>query len=375
MKSAKTSRILKYLFILLPGWIFLIALAQTQPESKSRSRLELLNADVSRGVVIDGKPLRILEGHVHARQDTLEIFCDQATYFEQERKILLKGKVVLIQGKDTLRAKEVTYFEESKIAIAEGAVRVNRPGQFLKCDYLEYHYNTEKVRATGEVLLHDAENRVYLTGKHAEYLPETKYSFIEKKAHLWQMDSSYSDTLHIYSRRMEYYFGDERRAIARDSVHIYQGILHAWSDSAIYFLDQEIAYLEKAPRAVQENNELAGTQMKLILEDLKLKQIIISGSARAISVEDSLLQKENRLNGREIIMFISEGRIRELWAISNASSFYYLKEGEEEKGMNTASADTIKAFFQENELDSILVIGGSQGTYYPQGYKGPIIQE
>ena len=62
-------------------------------------------------------------------------------------------------------------------------------------------------------------------------------------------------------------------------------------------------------------------------------------------------------------------------AISNARSFYYLKEREEDRGINVASADTIKAFLVADELDSIAVIGGAQGTYYPEDYKGKIIPE
>ena len=74
-------------------------------------------------------------------------------------------------------------------------------------------------------------------------------------------------------------------------------------------------------------------------------------------------------------MYIEDRQLSEIHAISNARSYYHLKENEESKGINVASADTIKAFIVKNELDSIAVIGGAQGTYYPQDYKGKIVRE
>jgi hypothetical protein len=140
-------------------------------------------------------------------------------------------------------------------------------------------------------------------------------------------------------------------------------------------VDEEIAYLNINPHAIQDNSEMFGREMQLVMKNLELEKIMVEGSARAISVEDSALEKENRLEGREIIMFIANQELKELWAISNAKSLYNLKEDNEYRGVNAASADTIKAYFAKNELDSIRVIGGSQGVYYPEDYKGPVIQE
>ena len=375
MKQLPANPRLKFLSVLILLCGIMLLIAQDGKKSKVSSRLELLHADVSRGVVVDGKPLKILEGNVQARQDTLRLFCARAVYDDQEKTIVLNGNVKLIRGKDTLMANQVTYFEEEKKAVAKGNVQVYRPEQNMSADYLKYYYETDKIYASGKLKLHDAKNRVYITARRGEYRPEDHLTYVEERAHLWQVDSAGTDTLHILGRRMEYYFSEPRHAVVKDSVHIFQGELHAWCDSAVYLVEEEVAFLEKSPRAFQKNNELLGKRMQLILKDMQLEQIRVKGGALAISVVDSLSKKENRLEGREIIMYISQQKMRELRAISNARSLYYLKENEQERGVNTASADTIKAFFSENELDSIVVIGGSQGTFYPSNYQGDIVQE
>ncbi len=344
-------------------------------KAATTSRLELLHSDISKGKMVDGRPLRILQGNVHARQDSLELFCDQAVYDETEKILTLKGDVHLYRGQDTLLAREVRYFEASKIAIAEGKVEVFRPLQRLKCDFLEYYYETDKIRANGHLFLHDMENRVYITGGKGEYIPEQKYSYVQNEAHFWRIDSTSRDTLNIYSRIMEYQFGVSRKATAKDSVRIIQENLHATCDSAIYLLDQDMINLKGGPLAIQENNKISGREMQMFLENQELRKIMVTDGARAISITDTVLQKENRLEGRAIVMYISNRKLNELQAISNARSFYHLKEGDQDQGTNVASADTIKAFFKNNEIDSIAVIGGAQGIFYPDNYKGPIKED
>ncbi len=374
-KPTETLLYLKSKATLFPFFMFMVLLVPLINMAASGSRLELLHSDISKGEMVDGRPLRILQGNVHARQDSLELFCDRAVYDETEKILTLKGNVHLYRGQDTLLAREVRYFEVSKIAIAEGKVEVFRPLQRMKCNFLEYYYETDKIRASGHLFLHDMENRVYITGGKGEYIPEQKYSYVQDKAHFWRIDSTSNDTLNIYSRIMEYQFGVSRKAIAQDSVRIIQENLHATCDSAIYHLDQDMINLKGGPLAIQENNKISGREMQMFLENQELRKIMVTEGARAISITDTVLQKENRLEGRSIVMYIANRKLNELQAISNARSFYHLKEGDQDQGINVASADTIKAFFKNNEIDSIAVIGGAQGIFYPDNYKGPIKED
>lgn len=338
----------------------------------AQSRLELLHADITRGVVRDSVPMRILQGNVHARQDSLELFCDLATWIESKGVLILQNNVELNRGQDTLTAAIITYYEKTKIAIAENNVHLWRTGQDVFTDYLKYYYQTDQSYAKNGVKLIDHDKRVTITAKLGEYLPAQNRTYVEKESHLVRLDSAGTDTLHIYARRMEYYFEPQRLAIAIDSVRIVRENLTAKCDSAVYKLDEEKAFLEISPVAIQENSEMVGRQMEMVFKDMEIQRIIVREKALATSVVDSVTGKENRLTGREIIMYITDRQLRELRAISNATSNYYLREEKEEKGFNVASADTIKVFFKNSELDSIDVKGGSQGIYYPADYKGKI---
>lgn len=337
----------------------------------AQSRLELLHADFSRGELRGAQPVRILEGNVHIRQDSVEIHCDKAAYFPLLRKVELTGEVNIIRGTENLTARKVTYYEDRKVAIAEGDVHTWQKGRQLFADYLEHYYETDRVFARGHVRILDPSRRLTVTAARGEFDRQQNRSYVEKGAHLWQVDSTGVDTLHIYARRLSYGFSNDRVAIARDSVKIIYQNLTATCDSAIYFIDEEKAYLRIHPRARQDQNFLSGTEMELLLHNLNVHQINVQGQAKALSHPVDNPKEENRLEGKRIIMKIEQRKLKELWAINNASSYYHLQDQNEAQGINEATADTIRVYFKNSELDSISVIGGSQGTYFPADYQKP----
>jgi len=103
---------------------------------------------------------------------------------------------------------------------------------------------------------------------------------------------------------------------------------------------------------------------------LRIKVINIMGDAIARNYTDSLQSKMNVLKGKTIDFFIEDKKPKFIVARDNASSIYYMEDDGVDQGNNYATSDTIFIYFKEGELDSIDIIGGSQGVFYPSDYKG-----
>ena len=332
--------------------------------------VRLINADIQRGQVMGGENVTVLEGNVHIIQDTLDLKCQHLVLFPKQDKLVLTGSVKLIRGTSTVRADKVTYYNRISFAICEDNVVVTRPGQQMSCDYLEYYYKTDRTLARGNVLIQDDENKAWIAGNTGKYLPAFRRFEVEGAAHFWQIENA--DTINIFSEMMTYGVDTVRAALATDSVRIISGDMVATCDSAIYFPEKEVAFLEKSPRVSQTDNELTGVQMELLFRENRIQQISVHGDANALSIADSISDKVNRLSGEAIVGYVEEQKLRELMAVSNARSLYYLDDAGISQGINTASADTIRIFFEDAVLDSIAVRGGSQGRYFPSDYKGKI---
>jgi hypothetical protein len=96
----------------------------------------------------------------------------------------------------------------------------------------------------------------------------------------------------------------------------------------------------------------------------------VTGDAVARSIVDSVSEKTNILKGKEIELFIEHKKPQMIVSKINAISIYYLEEDGADQGTNFATSDTIFIYFKQGELDSIDIIGGSEGVFYPQNYKG-----
>ena len=354
----------------------IIILYQVIFASDKGKGLELIHADKQVTKEIDGELLNIFQGNVHFRQDTLEMFCDDAILNEQKNKLEFTGNVLITDSHSRLRAKKIDYYTKTRIAYCHDFVRIKTPKDTLYSEYLKYNFRTDEAEARLNIYIFNVENGVQIWGQEGYYDPNKKRNLIREHARFSKVDTSSGDTLKITADQLEYYGGEDKRAVATDSVTIVQGALKAICDSAVYHTETEIVYLFGSPYAWYEDNKLSGTFMQAQFDSLKLKDIMVSENAKAISLADSITERDNILTGNKIHFTIENNKPKLVMAMDNATSIYYLQnEDKEAQGCNYATSDTILVYFAEGKLDSIAIKGGSEGIYYPEEYKGKKVFE
>lgn len=334
--------------------------------------LELIHADKTIGTNKNGEQLRIFTGNVHFQQDTVDMYCQKAVYYDDRDKAEFIGDVLINDGHRTLTADKIEYYPQSKLAVCIGRVAIKGPTDSLYAEYFTYNFDTEKTIAKKNLYILDEENNVQIWGMSGIYEPDKNHSLVKENARLAKIDTASGDTLIITAYQLEYFNsgGEKTRAIATDSVVIIQGALKAVCDTAVYFTEKEIIWLNHNPIAWYEDSELSGVKMKVLLDSLKIKNIFIYDRAKAKSLADSLKEKYNVLRGKDIEFQIEKNKPKTIIAKDNASSVYYLKDEETDQGINYATSDTIVVNFFEGELDSIKILGGAEGIFYPDNYKG-----
>ncbi len=338
-------------------------------QSSSGGGLQLIHADRHIGKKVGNEQLRIFEGNVYFEQDTLRMWCDRAEMHEQKKRLDFYGHVKITDGKRVLRARHIEYYWNTRQAYCFEQVQIKGEGDSLFAQYFEYNFDTGKALARQDVFLFDAENLATIWGREVLYLPNEKFSKVTGQAHLMKIDSTSSDTLNIYARILQYVRREPKVAQAYDSVKIVQGKLKAVCDTAIYFVDEEKAILKHKPVAWFEDSELRAKKMTVYFDSLKLRRIVLEGAAIAKTLADSLNGEYDILKGKIIRFYIKNKKPERIIAIDNASSLYYITEQDQDQGANFATADTIKIFFNQGKLDSLAILGGAQGTYYPEKFK------
>ena len=334
--------------------------------------LRLLHADKNIGRKEEGQVVRIFTGNVHFQQDTLHMFCDEARFFDKENFLRFTGSVRLFDGKNTLWADKIDYYPEIKQAVCVGNVRIKTKKDSLAANYLKYNFENERATAQDNVFLYNSGENVRLWGMYGFHNPQEQYSFLKGSARMVRIDTSgtKTDTFTVDARKLEFYGNDQNKAVATDSVVITQNALRAICDTAIYYDKDEIAWLINNPYVWYEDNQLHGHKIKARFDSLVIRNIYIYEDAIAETIVDSAAGKISKLTARQIQFDIMNKKPKKIVAVDNATSIYYLEDEGKDQGVNYATADTIKIHFTAGQVDSIQIIGGAEGIYYPADYKG-----
>jgi lipopolysaccharide export system protein LptA len=338
----------------------------------SESRLYLLHADSSLGKLVEGEKVRYLVGNVKARQDTINIECDLLVYYEERDIAEFIGNVLIDDSHHKLRADKIVYYTESRTAHCNGHVRISGINDSLYAEKFIYQFRGGSAWAEDNLFIWDKQNNARVRGDAGEYIADLQESHIRGNAHFEHHEPGQSDTLLITSKNMAYFGTEPKRAVAEDSVRIFKGGVKASCDSATYFTTDEKVILRVNPVAWQGDSEMTGEKIDFTLDSLKIDEIFLIEKAQIKSLADTLENTYNILKGKTIQVTMVDGTPDKIVARRNAISVYQIEENKINQGTNSASSDSIIVYFKTGELDSISIIGGTEGIFYPAEWKGEI---
>ena len=234
----------------------------------AKKGLELIHAENTYGMMRDSQQLRIFEGNVHFRQDTLDMYCQSAIFFETQNLLKFKYNVLIDNGKRIIEADSIDYSPDNKTAVCMGHVKIYGEGDSLYACYFKYNFKTEKAEGRENLYIFSAKDQTYIRGEKGMFDPNKNYGRVEVKAHFTQIDTAAGDTMNIWAETLIYNGKPQNRALAIDSVTITQGALKTVCDTAIYFKDDDLIWLRGSPHVWFEDSELEGKRINVILDSM-----------------------------------------------------------------------------------------------------------
>ena len=226
--------------------------AFAQPDaSKSRNRVEILNADSweFNQNLIPGAQRLI--GNVRFRQEDAFMQCDSAYLYEDERVIAF-GRIQLTQG-DTLRitGQRLDYSGTEHTARITGNVRLTDPGMELTTESLLYNVRAHRAEYNeGARIVSKRDENVLTSGKGAYYADGRKFIFSDSVRLTHPDRTIKSDTLHYTtSTGLAEFFGP---------THITQGTTRMYCEQGSYNTRTGKGRFTKAARIFSEGQMLSG---------------------------------------------------------------------------------------------------------------------
>jgi lipopolysaccharide assembly outer membrane protein LptD (OstA) len=319
---------------------FLLAFNSTPAQVNEKEPVELLHADLSELRMEKENVIVNLNGNVHFRHGSSELYSDRAVWYRSA------GLLVFI-----------------------GNVKVEDPDQVLFAEKVTYYQRLKRIVADENVKLESKKEKAVVLGGHGEYDRVRKYLFFTKSPSLIYNPQLKDSSITIMADTLEY-FVELRRGKAIKNVQILKGDMVATCGKAELFGKDERIVLTENPLAKKENSELSGDEIEVLYKQNKIYKITDTGQAKASHKElvDSLDQKYNEsyLAGKSLYFFLGEDeKLREVKVLTNATSLYYPSSKDSlSQVKNEASGDSLELYFEEQKIKRIMILGGAIGVYY-----------
>jgi lipopolysaccharide export system protein LptA len=395
----------KYFIIIVFFLLFISASLQAQQDDKT---IVLHHADSLVGKIIDGQNVRELVGNVEFSQGRVVVNCDKAIQYFKPEQIHLFGNVIVRDDTVTIKSKRGFFYTKEKIAEGFDGVHVEEGLRKLDADYGKYFVNEKKIFFNGNVTV--ADTSAVLTSDRLTYFRDTKKTIAESNVHIVDLKSSFQtfgnyfenennmsrmsenprvlqldttsegkiDTLEIVSDNMYSRQDSIVYFLSVGNVVIRRAEVSAECGKAIYYTDNDSIILREKPFVWYEETQLSGDSVFIKLNERKLERIFVSGNAFAISRSDSILKSRyDQMSGETITMNFRNSEIQNIFVNVTASSLYFLyeevasnrdttKKENKPNGLNLTSGDQVIVNFVDKKVESIKVVGGVEGKYYPE---------
>ena len=321
-------------------------------------KLRLKRADILENDIVNGQSIQYLYGNVIFEKGTMVINCDKAINIEKTGQSSMIGKVKVVDENRSLVCDSLHFDSPNNILYGFGNSRIWDKDYELKSDTITYYSDIDSGITHGNSEL--KQNKQIVTSHSVYYAKQ-----------IGQDAVSYT---------------------AEGGVSISENGRTATCGKAIYKQKEQSTLLIINPQIREEKQTISGSEIELQYNDNVLQNIYIPSKANVknyvqgikkqkgppIDLDNKLkLDFVNDLSGNSLNGFFNEGKLDSLQVEGMATSQYHIFEDSLYQGENIASGDTIIMQFLENDIDKIIISGGSRGEYIPDttssNIEGPIL--
>jgi len=321
-------------------------------------KLRLKRADILENDIVNGQSIQYLYGNVIFEKGSMVINCDKAFNIEKTGQSSMVGKVKVIDENRSLVCDSLHFDSPNNILYGFGNSRIWDKDYELKSDTITYYSDIDSGITHGNSEL--KQNNQIITS-HSVY----------------------------YAKQIDQ---DAVSYTAEGNVSISEEGRTATCGKAIYKQKEQSTSLVINPKIREGKQTISGSEILLQYNEDILENIYIPSKANVKTYTQGIKKQKttemnsdnklkldfvNDLSGNSLNGFFYNGKLDSLQVEGMATTQYHIFEDSIYQGENIASGDTIIMQFYENDIDKIIISGGSRGEYKPDtissNIEGPIL--
>lgn len=318
-------------------------------------------------------------GFFYARQN-------QATFF---------GNVLLVSPDRTIKTDTLTYNTVTKIAKTKGPTEIttedgtqlfSKGGEFRsyvdQSQFIEGTVETDDYILEGDGLFFDDLNKYYksdgnvvLTSKNEDIIITGDEGYYDRSNGVSKIYGSpimkrilEKDTFYLAADTLiaiESDYDTAKRVLAYYEVEMFKSNLQGLCDSVAYFLSDSMIYMYRDPILWTTDNQIEGDTILLEIADNTLKQMELHQNSMMVSQDT--LTNFNQIKGRMMYAYFRENDLDNIRVVGNGESVFYSLNNTYDAviGVNRMVFSSMKMRFKNNDIDNISFYTKPEGKFVP----------
>lgn len=296
-------------------------------------------------------------------------------YYFDEKYSNFYENVKLRDSISKLKADRLNFFDDDDKAVAVGNVMINDTTSTIFADSLIHFRKTDETFAFNNIRIYNPSNHLAIFGNRLEDFGKTNYSKITDNPFLVNIDTTASgelDTLMISAKVLESFDDSTKKLIATDSVKIVRKNFASVNSQTFYYKKGNLIETFRResdslpPVMWNEETQIVGDSIRMIMQDNKLEKIDINFNASIITVNKDSLNRYDQISGKKIKLFFNKEGLEKTEVEGNALSIYYMYEEEEPNGLIKSSSEQAKIIFKNKSVSDVRFYGKPVSEFHPE---------
>ncbi len=336
-------------------------------QGEQRARAGKIRYDGAREVYSLIGNARFEEGERRATADTIR-------YDERNDKTFLFGNAYYVDGKQEIRSPEIVYDAGRETYSTRGRALISDPPQLLEADTVDFSDELGMGVALGNVVWRDTSADLTIRADRADYDQQSDYLKAMGGPYgrpmlitLIDEDSLYLAADTLLAMREDTLASDSSRIfLAYRDVRIFSTDLQGRCDSLTYNSTDSIFRLFRNPIMWSDTSQFTADTIHMQMKDGGIDRVYLVNRGLIINTKDELFY--NQIKGKYITAYFRDDNLDHMDVIGNAESIYYaLDEEDAYVGVNETVCSEMTIFWGDNQVETIRFLTQPTGTAHPMG--------
>ena len=294
------------------------------------------------------------------------MYADTLRYNTENEVVYIEGPTHIYGKDDKIYSEKGWYDTRNNRAQLEKNNEVAHQQQILRGDWIYYDRKEEYGKAVGNVWLKDTLQKVILEGGISEFFRNKKYSYVTDSACAILIDVHDSLYMHADSFNLVLDTADKARLLfAHHRMKFFKSDLQGMCDSLVYRVKDSVIALLKQPVLWTAENQLAADSMWLYISKNRIDSMVLFNMAFIISRDTT--NSFNQIKGKQMRAYFRNNQLYMIKVLGNAETIYFVRDDKKAMiGINKSIASNMEIMLDNRKIKKILYLTQPEATLYPE---------